>query len=261
MDGDSQPSGPISSRLWRAAALLAVLWGALLAPTAAAWLGGGRSGCAGCPSRSQLPIMRGARAASGWPAWGLCWAAWCKAILRPLYQACNWGPWALAPGRDRERGRERERERDREASLWKGAPCSGCSQSPSARLRWCPWWGCALGACANGAQTHWHTACGRLGIEPGSRAAWWAGAAAAAVSVAAALALGAAAVGAWYFLSIWWDWPTAAVAVAVEGQLSKFTLLTMTYTARMPTLGLFVQHYSRCPSGEPGCQSHELCLL
>lgn len=51
-------------------------------------------------------------------------------------------------------------------------------------------------------------------------------------------------------------------ALTVGGQHSKFTLLCMSYDARMATLRHFVRHYSRCPSvsdiviawnkGEPG---------
>lgn len=37
-------------------------------------------------------------------------------------------------------------------------------------------------------------------------------------------------------------------ALAVEGQFSQFTLLSMSYEARMPTLRHMVRHYSRCPS-------------
>ena len=37
-------------------------------------------------------------------------------------------------------------------------------------------------------------------------------------------------------------------ALTVGGQHSKFTLLCMSYDARMGTLQRFVSHYSRCPS-------------
>lgn len=37
-------------------------------------------------------------------------------------------------------------------------------------------------------------------------------------------------------------------AIAVEGQVSVFTLLVMTYDVRKVTLQAFVRHYSRCPS-------------
>lgn len=37
-------------------------------------------------------------------------------------------------------------------------------------------------------------------------------------------------------------------ALAVEGQYSQFTLVSMTYDKRMPTLRHMVRHYSRCPS-------------
>lgn len=37
-------------------------------------------------------------------------------------------------------------------------------------------------------------------------------------------------------------------ALAVEGQYSQFTLVSMSYDARMPTLRHMVHHYSRCPS-------------
>ena len=36
--------------------------------------------------------------------------------------------------------------------------------------------------------------------------------------------------------------------VPVEGQHSQFTLLCMSYEARMSTLRHFMRHYSRCPS-------------
>ncbi|GAB4815338.1 hypothetical protein N2152v2_002384 [Parachlorella kessleri] len=37
-------------------------------------------------------------------------------------------------------------------------------------------------------------------------------------------------------------------AIPVEGQFSQFTLVSMSYEARMPTLRHMVRHYSRCPS-------------
>jgi hypothetical protein len=39
-----------------------------------------------------------------------------------------------------------------------------------------------------------------------------------------------------------------AAPVPVQGQHSQFTLLCMTYEARMSVLRHFVRHYSRCPS-------------
>ena len=39
-----------------------------------------------------------------------------------------------------------------------------------------------------------------------------------------------------------------ASPVPVEGQHSQFTLLCMSYEARMSTLRHFMHHYSRCPS-------------
>lgn len=99
-------------------------------------------------------------------------------------------------------------------------------------------------------QARWKALCRQVGLEPSSSVAWWASWLALLLAAAALAACLAAGVVAWYFLSIWWDSPTSAAAMAVGGQFSQFTIVTMTYHARLPTLRLFVQHYSKCPSGQ-----------
>jgi hypothetical protein len=53
-------------------------------------------------------------------------------------------------------------------------------------------------------------------------------------------------------------------AVAVHGQYSRFTLMVMSYDARLATLQWYIQHYSQCPSvgewaGRAG-QEQGLCV-
>ena len=61
-------------------------------------------------------------------------------------------------------------------------------------------------------------------------------------------ALAAALIGAAVLYAFVAPYRQAAAPVAVGGQHSQFTLLCMSYDARLPTLQHLIRHYSRCPS-------------
>ena len=54
--------------------------------------------------------------------------------------------------------------------------------------------------------------------------------------------------GAWYYLSLVREIPTADTAVAIDGVYSKLTVMVMSFALREDTLHSLVEHYARCPS-------------
>ncbi|GAB4816089.1 hypothetical protein N2152v2_003135 [Parachlorella kessleri] len=257
MDGSYRHGGIVSSVRRHAAVLLGALLACISALACKAWLAHlrrcGGSGDAGVDSRLQLPLMRetggSPTAKGGWgdkpwqaPLQGLVQSAASKAA-RVVAAASSFSEKAEKGDSPSGGGKEPRGTPARKSSL---GSLRSASPSPLSRIKSNS--AAALSTGSQGVLSWWHAVCLRLGLEPGSRAACWAGWAAGLLGAAVVLGLATAGVGAWYFLSIYWDGGTAGHAVAVGGQLSKFTLLTMTYSARLPTLQLFVEHYSKCPS-------------
>ncbi|GAB4816109.1 hypothetical protein N2152v2_003155 [Parachlorella kessleri] len=260
MDGDYQPSGPISSRLRRAAVLLGTLWGAVLGLACAAWLHVRQGDQPQYPRGAHLlPTTGPAAAAAAAAAVGssspskrhtAAWQsqrAWPRGLLELLQRSLGrLAVWIMLPHSKAGAGSVGGRGGS------PGSLRSSRNSSPAARGhpngRGSSGLGCIFCAAGSAAWGSWQSAWRRLGGDPSSKAARWAAAVALAVALVA-LAIAAVAALVWYYyMTLWWERPTAADAAVVEGQLSKFTLLTMTYAARMPTLKLFVQHYSKCPS-------------
>ena len=180
MDGDFQPSGPISGRLKRAGAVLGMLWAAaaLAAAAAAHRRRSQRSGDAA----GILQLHAG-----GQRSWGL------PGALQRLLP-----PWQVrgAPVPGLRNGR-----------------------SPAASRRSSPQRASSHWATADLPGSAWAAVCQWAGLEQGSaRARWAAGLAAAGAAAAAAaalLALAAVCISSYLYLSIVWENPSAAVAAAV----------------------------------------------
>lgn len=58
----------------------------------------------------------------------------------------------------------------------------------------------------------------------------------------------AVSMGAWYYLSLVRETPTATAAVAIDGVYSRLTVMVMSFSLREDTLRSLVEHYARCPS-------------
>lgn len=264
MDGDSQFSGPVTGRLKRAA-LLCALWLAVVGVACAAYVR--RAGSWALPSFSYTELRSSKESDKAW-ARGLLELRHCLASavvarlagVLPEGAAGGGRRYVAVGGGSPPRTRPPSPPNSYHRGEGKDAPGGGYS-APAGAF---PLTG-ALGGSGSGGKgggvleacrrtyARWvQDVCRRLRLDPGSRAGRCAGALAALLAVAAVVGTVSTVVGNAYFLSIWWDRPSSATAVAVGGEYSKFTLMVMTYEPRLPILKMYVQHYSKCPSGAWG---------